>query len=240
MSERIIIVAALEREVLRLVMGWPSEVVPSSRGRVKLFAKRNALVAVGGIGTIFARAAADTAYRQAGGDVGMLISAGLAGALTAEWKAGDVFQPATIIDDADGLAIETGSGAGTLITAGTVADAKLKRIFAAKHIAQAVDMEAYAVADVARVYGVPFRAVKAISDELQFPLPPLGRFIGTDGSFRTGQFALYAAVRPWIWNSVAKLGKNSKKASEALCTELATIIARFDRLERYNRVTTKP
>ncbi len=240
MSERIIIVAALEREVAGLVTGWPSQVVASSRGQVKLFVKANALVAVGGIGTIFARAAADAAYKHAGGDVGMLISAGLAGALTTEWKAGDVFQPATVIDDADGVSIETGTGAGTLITAGTVADAKLKRIFAEKHIAQAVDMEAYAVADVARVYGVPFLAIKAISDELEFPLPPLDRFIGTNGKFRSGQFALYAAVRPWIWAGIARLAANSRKASEALCIELATVLARFDRFDRYNRVTTKP
>jgi adenosylhomocysteine nucleosidase len=127
-----------------------------------------------------------------------------------------------------------------LITAGTVADAELKRILAGKHIAQAVDMEAYAVADVARVYGVPFRAVKVISDELEFPLPPLGRFIGADGNFRTGQFALYSAVRPWIWGSVMQLAGNSRKATASLCTELATIIARFERFDRYNGVTTKP
>lgn len=236
--QKIVIVAAMERELSGLIAGWPAKIVPSSRGRVRLYENGAVLCAVGGMGTIMARAAADAAYRQAG-EVGMMVSAGLAGALTSEWNVGDIFRPATVIDDADGLAIETGNGAGTLITSGTVADETLKKIFAEKHIAQAVDMEAFAVADVARVHGVPFQAVKAISDELDFPMPPLGRFIREDGTFETGRFAVYAAMRPRLWGTIARLRSNSSRASAALCTALAGFLRESGVSDHYNRETIR-
>ncbi len=42
-------------------------------------------------------------------------------------------------------------------------------MLAKKYQADAVDMEAYSVADVARIYSIPFRAIKVISDESRFP-----------------------------------------------------------------------
>jgi adenosylhomocysteine nucleosidase len=236
----VLMIAALEREIAPLVKGWHADTITSARGRVTIYQKDAVIVAVGGIGTIRARAAADAAYHHAGGDVGMLVSVGLAGALAPEWNIADIFEPATVIDDADGIGIETAAGAGTLITAGTVADAGVKQLLAAKHIAQAVDMEAYAVADVARIHGVRFRAIKAISDESDFAMPPLGKFIAEDGGFRTASFAFYAALRPWLWSSVARLAANSAKASGALCTYLAAWIESFRHSAHYNGVTNRP
>jgi hypothetical protein len=218
------IIAALDREVADFVRGWKRTGVQSSMRSVRLYEKDNAIVAVAGIGAVSARAAADTAYKHADGAISQFVSAGLAGALTTEWKIGDVFRPATIIDEADDVSIPTSGGAGTLITAGTIADEQVKRIFAAKHIAQAVDMEAYAVADVARIYKIPFTAIKVISDELDFPMPPLGRFVTDRGEFRTGAFTMYAALRPWLWPTVMKLGSNSARATEVLRRELAALV----------------
>jgi adenosylhomocysteine nucleosidase len=222
---KLAIIAALAREVADFVRGWKRTDIPTAMRTVRLFERENAIVAVAGIGAVSARAAADTAYKHANGAISQFISAGLAGALTPDWKVGDVFRPATIIDETDDVSIATSSGAGTLITAGTIADAHVKRIFAAKHIAQAVDMEGYAVADVARIYNVPFTAIKVISDELDFPMPPLGRFVTDRGEFRTGAFALYAAVRPWLWPTVIKLGSNSAHATGVLRRELQALVA---------------
>ena len=107
-----------------------------------------------------------------------------------------------------------------MVSAGAIAGVEHKRIFAGNYQAQAVDMEAFAVADVARVYNVPCIAVKVISDEYDFPMPPMGRFVGDSGEFKTGGFIAYTVVRPWLWPTVIKLGSNSALATERLCEEL--------------------
>jgi hypothetical protein len=85
-------------------------------------------------------------------------------------------------------------------------------------------MEAFAVADVARVYGVPFIAIKSISDELDFKLPPLGRFISPEGQFRTGQFVVWTLLRPWCWQTVIQLGRNSAAAVRSLTQVLENTV----------------
>jgi adenosylhomocysteine nucleosidase len=89
-----------------------------------------------------------------------------------------------------------------------------------KYGADAVDMEAYSVADVARIYRILFRAIKVISDERDFPMPPMGRFISEQGRFRTGSFIIYSLIRPWIWPTVVNLARNSHRAADALCARL--------------------
>jgi adenosylhomocysteine nucleosidase len=158
-----------------------------------------------------------------------MISAGLAGALVPELKVGDVFVPELIIGDSDNNMIETASGMGTLVTVGAIAGAAHKKLFAAKYHAQALDMEAFAVADVARIYNVPCIAMKAISDEYDFDLPPLGRFVTDSGNFRTAAFAAYAAVRPWIWPTVIRLNKNSQTAIKNLDAALQQTLKRYAR-----------
>jgi adenosylhomocysteine nucleosidase len=80
-----------------------------------------------------------------------------------------------------------------------------------------VDMEAAAVAKVAAETGIGFRCVKAISDEADFVMPPLARFVDAEGNFQSGKFAAWAAVRPWEWARVITLGRKTSKAVRALC-----------------------
>jgi len=87
--------------------------------------------------------------------------------------------------------------------------------------AQAVDMEAAAVAKAAQAGGVRFRALKAISDELDFPLPPTEGFLSASGRFKTLSFAAYLALRPWLWASAQAFGRNCSLAAEALAKALA-------------------
>jgi hypothetical protein len=86
-------------------------------------------------------------------------------------------------------------------------------------------MEAFAVADVARVYNVPCIAMKVISDEYDFPMPPMGRFVADSGDFNIASFIGYAAVRPWLWPTVIKLGANGSIATKSLCEALKKLIA---------------
>jgi hypothetical protein len=81
-------------------------------------------------------------------------------------------------------------------------------------------MEAAGVARVAQQEQMAFRCVKAISDEADFVMPPMGQFLNAAGEFKSGKFALWAALRPWQWTKVAALARNSKRATEALSNRL--------------------
>jgi adenosylhomocysteine nucleosidase len=82
-------------------------------------------------------------------------------------------------------------------------------------------MEAAAVAKGAEAHRLPFAAIKVISDEIGFPIPPVDRFTTKDGGFRTAGFVGFAVLRPWLWAAVIRLARNSAKASQALCERLA-------------------
>jgi adenosylhomocysteine nucleosidase len=86
--------------------------------------------------------------------------------------------------------------------------------------ADAVDMEAAAVAKGAEARGIRFSALKVISDSVDFDMPPTDRFVTSEGQFRSGRFVLFAALRPWVWGTVATLAKNSKAATRVLCRAL--------------------
>jgi len=235
---RIIIVAAIERELSPLVAKWPRSELRTGGRRIVLFESDGMIAAVGGMGTIAARNAAEAAFARCGGEAGLVVSAGLCGALVPELRVGEVIRPAAVFDATDELTIAISGGErGVLLTSGSVASSELKRKMAAMYGAIAVDMEAYAVADVAQLHRVPFLAVKAISDELDFPMPPLGRFIQANGELRTGALAFYAALRPWLWPAFIRLGCNSTIASKNLCRELQVSIAAFRASERYNKET---
>lgn len=222
--KKLVIVAALDRELAPLVQGWRASQVTAQNRRVYIYESEVAIAACAGIGVVNARIAASTAYESAQRNVAQFISAGLAGALVPELEVGQIFTPRTIVDDVDGGKIEAATGEGTLVSASTIAGPDSKRALASRHIARAVDMEAYAVADVARIYGIPFIAVKAISDTLDFPMPPLGRFVGETGQFQTAKFGLFVALRPWLVPRVLALGRHSALASERLTAHLRALI----------------
>jgi hypothetical protein len=230
-TPKLAIIAALEREIAPLVKGWTATSVDSQRRTIKIFERDNVIVACGGIGGISARIATDAVWRYAYSNVAMFVSAGFAGALVPELKVGDIFEPAIIIGDSDNNTIETAGGKGKLVSAGAIAGVEHKRIFAGNYEAQAVDMEAFAVADVARVYNVPCIAIKVISDEYDFPMPPMGRFVGDSGEFNTAGFIGYTLVRPWLWPTVVKLGTNSAIATERLCAALKKRIVQYSQVK---------
>jgi adenosylhomocysteine nucleosidase len=98
----------------------------------------------------------------------------------------------------------------------SVAGVQEKKNLAHAFGAKAVDMEAAAVAAAAVAHGIPFAASKVISDEWNFEIPEMDRFIDSRGQFRTASFAVFVALRPWLWSRVATLAGNSRKAAKVL------------------------
>lgn len=215
---KLAIVAALEREIATLIRNW-KRTPREYEGRTFTFFEREDVVAVcGGIGLEGARRASQAViaiYHPQ-----RLHSVGFAGALSTDLRAGDIFSPAVIIDARDGSRYDLEAGQGTLVTFMAVAGAEQKAKLAEAYKAAAVDMEAAAVASAARAHGITFGSTKAISDELNFEIPNMTRFINSEGQFRTASFVAFAALRPWLWNSIARLASNARKAEKALSTQL--------------------
>lgn len=217
-SAKVAMVAALEREVDKLVRPWQA-VERMHEGRdFKFFENGSSVLVCGGIGGEAARRATEAVIALYAPE--LVQSVGFAGGLDPNLKVGDIFLPSRVIDARDGSSLEMPAGCGVLVSADSVAGAKQKAKLAKSYGAQAVDMEAAAVARGAQARGVGFTAVKAISDEYNFAMPEMDRFFDGKGQFRKGRFVIFAAVRPWLWLRVIQLARNSAKASRTLCVEL--------------------
>ena len=217
-NRKIALVVAMEREAAPLVKLWRRVERSHSAREFRFFENRTTVLVAGGIGAEAARRATEAVISLYGPE--LIISAGFAGALDNTLAVGDVITPAWVINARDGVRVETGRGAGVLVTVASTASVEQKAKLAKAYSAQAVDMEAAAVALGAQARGVDFAALKAISDAASFELPPMDRFVTLDGKFRTVPFAIFAALRPQLWSTVFGLARNSGLASRALCGAL--------------------
>jgi adenosylhomocysteine nucleosidase len=222
---RIGIVAALEREVAPLVRKWRVRTIEHGGRHYRFFEIENgdAAVICGGIGAEAARRATEAMIQEF--RPSEVLSVGFAGALDAALRVGEVITPRTVINGSDGARTDTGSGLGTLVSFGAVAGREQKQKLRAAYGASAVDMEAAAVAQGAGLRGVRFGALKVVSDEAGFAMPSLEEFVEADGRFRTAQFVLYLAMRPWLWGTTITLARNGARASRALCAALERYVS---------------
>lgn len=223
---RVAIIAALEQEVRLLVKSWKRTEWEHQGRRFCFFESGQAVAVCGGIGAEGARRATEAVIafyhpRE-------IWTVGFAGALLPGLKAGALFLPELVIDAGDGSRAQVnadrpdeGSPEGTLVTFHAVADAGQKTKLGKAYGAQAVDMEAAAVARGAQKYDLPFRAVKVISDEAGFAMPDLSKFVTPDGRVQVGRAATFAMVRPWLWRGLIRLGVDSRRGARVLCAWLA-------------------
>ncbi len=213
------IVAALEREVWPLVKDWSVANQRHDGRNFKFFEHENAVLVCGGIGAEAARRAAEAIivlYKPA-----LVISAGFAGGLDPALKAGHALTPRLVIDAGDGSRTDSGAGEGVLVSFAAVADSEQKTSLARAYGADVVDMEAAAVSRCAQAHGIQFTACKVVSDSRDQRLPPVARFVASDGTFQSFRFLAHVAVRPWLWAGVGQLARNSSIAARSLCERLA-------------------
>jgi nucleoside phosphorylase len=224
---RIAIIAAIKRELWPLIKNWPATKI-HHEGREFTFYESDYAVAVcGGIGPESARRAAEAIVARYSPE--LLISAGVAGALVPELRAGETIFPSTVIDTNDGSRHETvirdaalsGSSLARTVLASypEIASVAQKQQLAKSYGVHAVDMEAAAVARAAQAHKLCFLAIKAISDESDFELLEMSRFI-RKGKFQTKPFILHVALRPWLWLKMIRLARNTQLASHSLCAWL--------------------
>jgi adenosylhomocysteine nucleosidase len=222
MSVDIAIIAALEREVRPLVRRWRRRQLVLGEATIPAFASNGVLVVCSGIGAPLARQAAVAVFASERPRI--IISAGLAGALDPKLKVGQIFHPATVVDLGTGARFYAGGSDGVLVSASSVLDRDAKRRISGAFGGHAVDMEAAAVALVAGQHDCPFIALKAVSEQKDFPMPSFDRFIDSRGRIRTARLVAAYALRPGSWPMLGRLARNTARASRELCRALSHLI----------------
>lgn len=225
---RVGIVTAMATEVWPLIRDWEK-----NPHRPDFFESEDAVLLCGGIGYEAGKRAAEALIEHAKPDV--LIATGLAGGLKPEWTLGRTMAAAEVVDEANGRRFRTAYGEGTVISSRQIARAAQKRELASRFAADIVDMEGAAVAEVAEAHGLPFLAVKAVMDDMDFELPPLQDFVDAEGRFHHARFGLWAAWHPWWWLATAQLKMRSDRAAAALAMKLREVIAEAKRAPRGSR-----
>lgn len=214
LRKSVAIVAAMRREVAPLLRG----IRPRQTDGVEFFELESAVIAIGGIGRQAAARATEAVVATY--EPNVIVSAGIAGALTASRNIGDIVYAREVVDAESETRFAASDGTAVVLTVSSVSGLAEKQIVAERWKADVVDMEAAAVAAVAQKRGIEFAAIKAISDEVDFVMPPVGEFVDQAGRFQTLRFAIYIAVRPKWWRAVKQLNSNSRlaavKLSEAL------------------------
>jgi adenosylhomocysteine nucleosidase len=163
----IAIVAALEREIWPLVKSWRVTEREYEGRTFRFFDKEPWMAVCGGIGPEAARRVTEAVIALYQPRV--VQSVGFAGSLESQLHVGEVLDMRYVIDVADGSKVDTGRGSGVLVSFASVAGSEQKSSLAKAYGANAVDMEAAAVAKGAGAHGLPFAAIKVISDEIGFP-----------------------------------------------------------------------
>jgi len=163
-----------------------------------------------------------------------LLSFGVSGALSAALTPGDmVLARAVILRDGTRIEAarnmtqrlsERAAAAGLTLkhvdmadAAAVIGDAAAKRALGVKTGAHAVDLESGAVADVARQAGVPFAALRTISDAADQTLPhaALGA-IGPGGDIRVLTTLARLARRPQDLPAMVRLAAGSARGFKSL------------------------
>ena len=158
---------------------------------------------------------------------------GFAGGLDPNLKTGDVMQAEAALNVATGTRCaatpydELGVPRGLIATvAAPVTDAAGKRTLFESTGAAAVDMESAPVAKIAADRGIPFAAIRAITDAHDEALDPrVASWIDEHGDVKFARTALDLATRPTMWKTAARLANASKLAT-------ANLTAALERLRR--------
>jgi adenosylhomocysteine nucleosidase len=217
---RTALIAAMPGELKAIVVGWKH----SRRNGVDIWAYRDDnlyVAACAGAGQAAATRAFATIEEDA--PIDLVFSVGWAGALTADLAPGFAHNMAGVIDVRTGERFQCDADAGSLwlVTSPQVAnEAEKRRLAEAYPGASMVDMEAAAIARLAQMRGIPFYAIKGVSDGLDAKLPDFNRFLAPDGRFQMAKFVLSSLLRPSYWPSLVRMGENSRKASQSIAKSL--------------------
>jgi adenosylhomocysteine nucleosidase len=200
--------------------------VPAERRALAGLADGRLRVHVSGIG---AANAARTAAAVAGEAPEALISAGFCGALAGDLRVGDLVAADVVVDERTGdrfaadprlLAAAPGRR-GAMVSAERVARTPADR---ARLEGLAVDMESAALARAAGDAGIPFLALRAVTDERHHRLPDFDRVMNAAGRLTPGAGLVHFALHPRELPALVRLGPAARRAGQALREGMAALV----------------
>jgi adenosylhomocysteine nucleosidase len=226
---RIAIIAAMPAELKPLVQGWKRLSTPSGTAGWQGKLNSTDCVAVcAGMGQPAAERACQIADES--GPYTALVSVGWAGALSCGMQPGSAYAVNEVIDAATAeryatrSTLEANPSRLRLVTIDHVAHSGEKKRLGEKYQAVMVDMEAAAVARVARNRQVAFYCLKAISDSAGELLPDFSRYTDQQGHLRLAALLAHVAVRPKYWPGLARVSRNSSRGSAEISAALGPLM----------------
>ncbi|MBS1799157.1 MAG: nucleoside phosphorylase [Acidobacteria bacterium] len=233
---RIAIVAALPGELKPLVRGWEKHSSGTKGVSIwKSSQNGDELIAVcGGMGA--SAATRSFAAAEMLGAPDLVLSVGWAGALDSGMRTGQCYIPSAVVDVQTGERFQMAEGGRQLLLATTpqVADRDEKRRLWRSYGAALVDMESATIARLAQIRQIPLCCFKAVSDGPDARLPNLNRFIDGQGQMRMASFLAHVALQPRFWKPLARLGRNSGLAADALAEKINKFLLEKN-VQRTNR-----
>ncbi len=183
------------------------------------------LLAVGGVGATRAQQSSEAIL--ATGWPELLIIAGVAGALTSDLSVGDLVAATSVLTEIGLLTppmLLPGLRQGALLSANRVLITAQEKGEAVLRPGgpMAVEMETAGSARAAIECGVPWAAVRAISDNADEPLPlDFNQARTSDGSLSISRIALMAIARPRSIPGLIRFSRDTDRAATTLARYLA-------------------
>jgi nucleoside phosphorylase len=179
-----------------------------------------------GIGTKLAAEATERMLDT--GDVDHVMVVGIAGGMGPS-RVGDIVYPEVVVDKASGaeyrpLPLSDVPARGRLVTHDDfdMTDDERDALVAAGFIA--VDMETAAVASVCERRGVPWSAVRSISDLVGVTPGDVIALANADGTPNVGASIRYLVTKPWRIPRLLRLGLDSTRAAKGAADAAARIV----------------
>ncbi|MGE0026404.1 MAG: hypothetical protein AB7O78_07730 [Thermoleophilia bacterium] len=200
--------------------------VPAERRALAGVADDRLRLHLAGIG---ADSAALTAAEALAGDPEALISAGFCGALADDLRVGDLVAADVVVDERTGdrfaadpplLAAAPGRR-GTMVSAERVVRTPADR---ARLDGLAVDMESAALARAAQAAGVPFLALRAVTDERRHRMPDFDRIVNAAGRLTPGAGLVHFVLHPRELPALLRLGPAARRAGHSLREGMAALV----------------
>ena len=209
------------RGVLALVCA-----VPAEERMLRRFAGPGVRVIVTGMG---AGPAEQRAAEAIADGVTAAISVGFCGALDPSLERGDVVVPASVRDAATGdawdcdagLACGAGARHGTLVTSHRVVSAPAER---RRLDGLAVDMESAGTARACAQAGIPFAAIRAVTDRADDVLPDIEGVVDERGNVHPVRVLGRLVRRPSDIAAWARLARGARAARRGLVPAIAAAI----------------
>jgi adenosylhomocysteine nucleosidase len=248
----IVLLAALPEEAsgLRRRMALASESVAGLRGLAYAGHYRHQSVLLVWTGMGRQRAEASAKAVLAHYQVAAVISIGFSGALEQPLAVGDLVLASELIatrglsgDEIEPTIFQADQGmlhaatealgatplrvvlGSTVTTPGLITTRAGRRDLGRQTGAVAVDMESYWIARTALAQGLPFLALRAISDTHHDLLLPFDQILDSDGHPRLRRLAAHLIREPGSLMALMRLARNAARARRTLTTGVASTVA---------------